>query len=74
MFNLTHGQICHLGQIVYSKTTCHLTLELLIKMAMFIGQKWSFCQVVWFDKPWILVMVIASDNYFEMIINIVPLT
>jgi hypothetical protein len=36
--------------------TCHLTFEFPIKMDMFRGQKGSFNQVVWFDKPWILVV------------------
>jgi len=31
--------------------TCHLTLELIVKIDMFRGQKESFSQVVWFDKP-----------------------
>jgi len=52
MFNLTHGGIGQLGQIALSKTThAHLTLELPIKMDLFKGQKGSFNQVVWFDKP-----------------------
>jgi hypothetical protein len=40
--------------------TCHLTLELPIKIDMFRGQKESFSQVVWFDKPWIM----NSNNVF----------
>ncbi len=60
MFNLTHGAIGQLGQIALSKTThAHLTLELPIKMDLFKGQKGSFNQVVWFDKPWILVVCLC---------------
>jgi hypothetical protein len=36
--------------------TCHLKLELPIKMDMLRSQKGSFSQVVWFDKLWILIM------------------
>jgi hypothetical protein len=42
--------------------TCHLTFELLVKMDMFRGHKGSFSQVVWFDKPWILVELYELAN------------
>jgi hypothetical protein len=31
-------------------------------MDMFKSQKWSFSQVVWFDKPWILVDLYELAN------------
>jgi len=33
-----------------------------VKMDMFRGQKWSFSQVVWFDKSWILVELYEVAN------------